>query len=178
MGLTGTLGTQASVRPKPRSRRARRGNHPRTGKPRQLAPPSAANHPRFPGFREQDTRGPAQRRAQPASRSRAAAPREPGVGTPRALCGPWRCSTAARPPMAMIHKPQSGARFTRARTQRQYGRRAHGAIAFYLGNRATVDAYLARQDAVWNRAREAASRSTSPVVARLRAEAARTMSIQ
>ncbi|MFM9059812.1 MAG: DUF433 domain-containing protein [Planctomycetaceae bacterium] len=49
----------------------------------------------------------------------------------------------------------------------------YGAIAFYLGNRATVDAYLARQDAVWSRAREAVNRSASPVVARLRTEAAR-----
>lgn len=48
----------------------------------------------------------------------------------------------------------------------------YGAIAFYLGNRPTVDAYLARQDAVWARERDAASRSASPTVARLRAETA------
>ncbi|MFM7205376.1 MAG: DUF433 domain-containing protein [Planctomycetaceae bacterium] len=49
----------------------------------------------------------------------------------------------------------------------------YGAIAFYLGNRETMDAYLARQDAVWNRAREAVNQSASPVVARLRSAAAR-----
>jgi uncharacterized protein (DUF433 family) len=49
----------------------------------------------------------------------------------------------------------------------------YGAIAFYLGNRALVDGYLARQDDVWKKARETAGRSASPVVARLRAEAAR-----
>lgn len=49
----------------------------------------------------------------------------------------------------------------------------YGAIAFYLGHRKTVDAYLAGQDAVWSREREAADRSASPVVARLRAEAVR-----
>lgn len=49
----------------------------------------------------------------------------------------------------------------------------YGAIAWYLGHREVVDAYLARQDDVWRRAREAAERTPSPVVARLRAEAAR-----
>ena len=49
----------------------------------------------------------------------------------------------------------------------------YGAIAFYLGHRDSVDAYLARQDAVWNRERETAGRIASPVVARLRAEATR-----
>jgi uncharacterized protein (DUF433 family) len=49
----------------------------------------------------------------------------------------------------------------------------YGAIAFYLGHRDAVDAYLVRQDAVWNREREAAARSASPVVARLRTEAGR-----
>ena len=47
----------------------------------------------------------------------------------------------------------------------------YGAIAFYLGNRETVDAYLDRQDAVWIRASEAVNRSASPVVARLRTAA-------
>ena len=49
----------------------------------------------------------------------------------------------------------------------------YGAIAFYLGHREAVDAYLARQDAVWAREREHAEKRGSPVVARLRAEARR-----
>ncbi len=49
----------------------------------------------------------------------------------------------------------------------------YGAITFYLGNRETVDPYLARQDAVWSRAREAVDQSASPVVARLRTAAVR-----
>lgn len=49
----------------------------------------------------------------------------------------------------------------------------YGAITFYLGNRETIDAYLARQDGVWCRAREAADRAGSPVVARLRVAASR-----
>lgn len=49
----------------------------------------------------------------------------------------------------------------------------YGAIAFYLGHRDAVDAYLVRQDEVWRRERAAAEKSASPVVARLRAEAAR-----
>lgn len=49
----------------------------------------------------------------------------------------------------------------------------YGAIAWYLGHRDVVEAYLARQDDVWRQAREAAERAASPVVARLRAEATR-----
>jgi uncharacterized protein (DUF433 family) len=49
----------------------------------------------------------------------------------------------------------------------------YGSIAFYLGHRDTVDAYLARQDAAWERARRAAERSANQAVARLRAEADR-----
>lgn len=49
----------------------------------------------------------------------------------------------------------------------------YGAIAFALGHRDLVEAYLARQDALWCRERAAVDRSASPVVARLRAEAAR-----
>ena len=49
----------------------------------------------------------------------------------------------------------------------------YGAIAFYLGHSDIVDAYLVRQDIVWRRERQAAERSASPVVAKLRAEAAR-----
>ena len=45
----------------------------------------------------------------------------------------------------------------------------YGAIAFSLGHSDIVDAYLARQDAVWRRERQAAEKSASPVVARLRA---------
>jgi uncharacterized protein (DUF433 family) len=47
----------------------------------------------------------------------------------------------------------------------------YGAIAFYLGHRDSVDAYLARQDAVWLRERKVAEAVASPMVARLRAEA-------
>ncbi|MFM7245705.1 MAG: DUF433 domain-containing protein [Planctomycetaceae bacterium] len=49
----------------------------------------------------------------------------------------------------------------------------YGAIAWYLGHRDVVDAYIARQDDVWRQAREAAERTSTSVVARLRAEAAR-----
>lgn len=49
----------------------------------------------------------------------------------------------------------------------------YGAIAFYLGHRDIVDSYLVRQDEIWRQKREAAERSASPVVARLRAEAVR-----
>jgi len=49
----------------------------------------------------------------------------------------------------------------------------YGAIAFYLGHSDIVGAYLARQDTVWQRERQAAERSASPVVARLRSDAAR-----
>jgi uncharacterized protein (DUF433 family) len=49
----------------------------------------------------------------------------------------------------------------------------YGAIAFYLGNREAVDTYLARQDAVWSRARDAVNQSANPVVARLRSAAVR-----
>ncbi len=47
----------------------------------------------------------------------------------------------------------------------------YGAIAYFLGHREQVDAYLARQDATWRQAREAAERNPPAVVARLRAEA-------
>jgi uncharacterized protein (DUF433 family) len=49
----------------------------------------------------------------------------------------------------------------------------YGAIAFSLGHSDIVDAYLARQDAVWRRERQAAEQSANPVVARLRTEALR-----
>ena len=49
----------------------------------------------------------------------------------------------------------------------------YGAIAYYLGHRSEVDAYLARQDDTWRHARAAAERTSSPTVARLRAEAMR-----
>lgn len=49
----------------------------------------------------------------------------------------------------------------------------YGAIAFYLGHRQQVDEYLARQDAVWQRQRQAAERTANAVVSRLRAEADR-----
>lgn len=49
----------------------------------------------------------------------------------------------------------------------------YGAITYYLRHQREVDVYLTRQDVVWREARGAASRSPSPVVARLREEAAR-----
>ena len=45
----------------------------------------------------------------------------------------------------------------------------YGAIAHYLANRQEVDAYLARQDALWRRARDEAEASRAPVIDRLRA---------
>jgi uncharacterized protein (DUF433 family) len=44
----------------------------------------------------------------------------------------------------------------------------YGAIACNLRHRDEVTAYRARQDAVWQREREVAQRTASPVVARLR----------
>ncbi len=49
----------------------------------------------------------------------------------------------------------------------------YGAIAYYRGHREQVDAYLTRQDETWRQACEASERTATPVVARLRAEAAR-----
>ena|SRR5687768_16593358 len=45
----------------------------------------------------------------------------------------------------------------------------YGAIAYYLANRQSVDEYLRRQDALWERARQEAEASRAPVVDRLRA---------
>jgi hypothetical protein len=48
----------------------------------------------------------------------------------------------------------------------------YGAIAFYLANREEVEAYLRRQEAVWEELRRKCDENPSPVVARLRALAA------
>jgi len=49
----------------------------------------------------------------------------------------------------------------------------YGAIAYYLANRDDVDQYLRRQDEVWKQLRENANAVTSPVVQRLRRQAAK-----
>jgi uncharacterized protein (DUF433 family) len=43
----------------------------------------------------------------------------------------------------------------------------YGAITYYLANRAEVDAYLERQDALWADWRKKTSRTDAPVVPRL-----------
>lgn len=45
----------------------------------------------------------------------------------------------------------------------------YGSIAYYLGNRVEVDAYLKRQEAVWQQWRARSEQQPSPVVERLRA---------
>ena len=45
----------------------------------------------------------------------------------------------------------------------------HGAIAFFLGNRADVERYLAEQEKVWEQKRAEAEAQPSAVVERLRA---------
>jgi hypothetical protein len=47
----------------------------------------------------------------------------------------------------------------------------YGAIAYYLANRRDVDAYLGRQDALWEQWRARATGTDAPVVRRLRAGA-------
>ena len=44
----------------------------------------------------------------------------------------------------------------------------YGAIAYYLGHKQEVDAYLERQEREWARLREEADANPSPVVKRLR----------
>lgn len=44
----------------------------------------------------------------------------------------------------------------------------YGAITYYLANQTEVDRYLRQQDEVWQREREKARQSASPVVQRLR----------
>jgi uncharacterized protein (DUF433 family) len=48
----------------------------------------------------------------------------------------------------------------------------YGAITYYLANRAEVDEYLARQDEVWKREQARAESAASPVLRRLRQQAA------
>jgi uncharacterized protein (DUF433 family) len=50
----------------------------------------------------------------------------------------------------------------------------YGAIVFYLANSEEVDAYLQSQGAVWTEWREKAAADESPVVQRLRSQAARS----
>jgi uncharacterized protein (DUF433 family) len=45
----------------------------------------------------------------------------------------------------------------------------YGSIAYYLAHGAEVEAYLQRQDVVWERERARSEQRTSPVVERLRA---------
>jgi uncharacterized protein (DUF433 family) len=45
----------------------------------------------------------------------------------------------------------------------------HGAIAFYLANRAEVDEYLKRQEALWQELRREQDQNPSPLIQRLRA---------
>jgi uncharacterized protein (DUF433 family) len=45
----------------------------------------------------------------------------------------------------------------------------HGAIAFYLANKAEVDQYLDKQEQLWEKLRQEQERNPSPVVRRLRA---------
>ena len=44
----------------------------------------------------------------------------------------------------------------------------YGAVAYYLANRDEVDAYLRRQDALWDQWRAQSNASPAPVVQRLR----------
>lgn len=46
---------------------------------------------------------------------------------------------------------------------------AYGSIAYYLAHRQEIDAYMQRQEAIWQRARALSEQSPSPVVERLRA---------
>jgi uncharacterized protein (DUF433 family) len=45
----------------------------------------------------------------------------------------------------------------------------YGSLAYYLAHRPEVDAYLQRQDAVWEQWQTRSEQQTSPVVERLRA---------
>jgi uncharacterized protein (DUF433 family) len=49
----------------------------------------------------------------------------------------------------------------------------YGAIASYLANKGEVDEYLRQQDEVWKQGREKANTVASPVVQRLRSQAAK-----
>jgi predicted acetyltransferase len=48
----------------------------------------------------------------------------------------------------------------------------YGAITFYLANKEAVEAYLLRQEAIWDELRQTCDEDPSPVVSRLRALAA------
>mgnify|MGYP000909234068 CR=1 FL=1 len=49
----------------------------------------------------------------------------------------------------------------------------YGAIAYYLANQEEVDTYLESQSRIWSESREKATRQESPVVCRLRSQAAK-----
>jgi uncharacterized protein (DUF433 family) len=49
--------------------------------------------------------------------------------------------------------------------------RVHGAIAFYLGHRAEIDAYLSEQDARWQQFRQESAAKHGPLVRRVRGSA-------
>jgi uncharacterized protein (DUF433 family) len=49
----------------------------------------------------------------------------------------------------------------------------YGAIAHYLANQVEVDEYLRRQHELWKQSREKANAATSPVVERMRQQAAK-----
>jgi uncharacterized protein (DUF433 family) len=48
----------------------------------------------------------------------------------------------------------------------------HGAIAFYLGHRAEIDAYLSEQDARWQQFQQESAARHGPLVRRVRGSAA------
>jgi uncharacterized protein (DUF433 family) len=48
----------------------------------------------------------------------------------------------------------------------------HGAIAFYLGHRAEVDAYLSEQDARWQQFQQESATKHGPLLRRVRGSAA------
>jgi len=48
----------------------------------------------------------------------------------------------------------------------------HGAIAFYLGHRAEIDAYLSDQDARWRQFQQESAAKHGPLVRRVRGSAA------
>ena len=50
----------------------------------------------------------------------------------------------------------------------------YGTITYYLANKAEVEQYLQRQDEIWKQEREKADQAASPVVARLRSQAAKS----
>lgn len=85
--------------------------------------------------------------------------------------GAWRVGQAGVPLDSVIAGFQQGD--SAESIQQDYPaltlEEVYGAIAYYLGNVAEVEAYLARQDAVWAAARAQSDAQPSAVVQRLRA---------